>query len=573
MRFGGLIAAAAWIVAMAGAAAQTPRAGDSQTPAQVTNSEQQGNQPEQIHNPDAEAQKAQQKAEQANPANKKPPTAEEQREQKIRQYDPLANTGQQQENQNGQTPQNQNQKKAGQGANGNSETPGQNAGEAAGGALPGPAVDGEADNSQDSSGYSGPAVLSRSYTLLRPSIPAQERWDPFLGVNAIYDSGLEGVQSNSTNGYTTGGSFGAELLWGIRGRHYFHHDVIGLNYRGDLQHYTPAKYFNGSNHWLTLDYTHMFSRRLSLSLVEAGSIYSQNFTLVNPVTISEEAVTNPINTPNVQIFDNGWKQFTSGMDLTYQRTARLSFNFGASGFVFRPEASYLIAASGGSAHGDAMYRVTRRTTVGITYSYNNFWYHRGIGRSRFHTIDGIYSWALGSTMQLNARAGASRLDSTGLEANYVNPQIAGLVGQGAPITQYRSVQWISDYAVQFTKSFRRSRSASISYNRGLSPGNGLYLTSRQQDIAASGSMILFRHYYFSAGVGYDSLSATAQNLGQYRATYAFFGGSRPMRHGLQANLRFDFRHFDVGNAPLLNNTYRVTLGLTWSPVEGLHRLW
>src|SRR6185437_1983877 len=301
MRFGGLIAAAAWIVAMAGAAAQTPRAGDSQTPAQVTNSEQQGNQPEQIHNPDAEAQKAQQKAEQANPANKKPPTAEEQREQKIRQYDPLANTGQQQENQNGQTPQNQNQKKAGQGANGNSGTQSQNAGEAAAGGLPGPAVNGEADNSQDSSGYSGPAVLSRSYTLLRPSIPAQERWDPFLGVNAIYDSGLEGVQSNSTNGYTTGGSFGAELLWGIRGRHYFHHDVIGLNYRGDLQHYTPAKYFNGSNHWLTLDYTHMFSRRLSLSLVEAGSIYSQNFTLVNPVTISEEAATNPINTPNVQI--------------------------------------------------------------------------------------------------------------------------------------------------------------------------------------------------------------------------------------------------------------------------------
>lgn len=572
MRFGGLIVAAAWIVAITGAAAQTPSAGGSQTPAQATNSEQ-GNQPEQIHNPDTEAQKAQQKAEQANPANKKPPTAEEEREQKIRQYDPLANTGQQQENQNGQNPQNQNQKKAGQGTNGSGGSKTQNGGEAAGGGLPGPTVDGEADNSQDSSAYSGPAVLSRSYTLLRPSIPAQERWDPFLGVNAIYDSGLEGFQSTATNGYTTGGSFGAELLWGISGRHYFHHDVIGLNYRGDLQHYTPAKYFNGSNHWVTLDYTHMFSRRLSVSLVEAGSIYSQNFTLVNPVSITEEAATNPINTPNVQIFDNGWKQATSGIDVTYQKTARLSFNAGASGFIFRPEASYLIAASGGSAHGDGMYRVTRRTTVGVTYSYNNFWYHRGIGRSRFHTIDGVYSWALGSTMQLHARGGASRLDSSGFAAGYLNPQVAGLVGQGNGITQYRSIQWISDYAVQFTKSFRRSRSASISYNRGLSPGNGLYLTSRQQDIAASGSMILFRHYYFSAGVGYDSLSATAQNLGDYRAMYAFFGGSRPMRHGMQANLRFDFRHFDVGNAPLLNNTFRVTLGLTWSPVEGLHRLW
>jgi hypothetical protein len=127
--------------------------------------------------------------------------------------------------------------------------------------------------------------------------------------------------------------------------------------------------------------------------------------------------------------------------------------------------------------------------------------------------------------------------------------------------------------VRLSKGFSRGRSAAITYNRGLSPGNGLYLTSRQEDLAAAYSMILFRHYYFSTGAGYDSLSAVSQTLGQYRSTYVFFGASRAMRHGMQANLRFDYRHFDVGNAPLLQNTFRISLGFSWSPVEGLHRLW
>src|SRR5581483_9806081 len=304
MRFGGLIAAVAWIVATTGAAAQTPNAGAPQTAApQATNSEQQGNQPEQIHNPDAEAQKQQEKAEQANPANKKPPTAEEEREEKIRQYDPLANEGPQPQNQNGQNPETQNQQ-ANQGANGkggsktkNSASSGKsNGAESAGGAPAGPAVDDDSDSSDDSSGYSGPPVLSRSYTLLRPSFPTQERWVPFIGLNGVYDTGIVGITGNAANGDATSGSFGAEAIWGISGRHYFHRDVIGVNYRGNIQYYSPAKYYDGSNHWLTLDYTHMFSRRLSLSLVESGSVYSQNYTLVNPVTVTEEAAANLTNT-------------------------------------------------------------------------------------------------------------------------------------------------------------------------------------------------------------------------------------------------------------------------------------
>jgi hypothetical protein len=279
------------------------------------------------------------------------------------------------------------------------------------------------------------------------------------------------------------------------------------------------------------------------------------------------------NTPNVQIFDNGSKQFVSSAAVTYQKSIRLSFSGGASTFIFKPEAHYLLSATGGSGRGDVMYRVTRRTTVGVAYSFNRFWYPRASGRSLFHTMDGVYSWAVARSLQLSARAGASRLDSSGLASVFLDPQLAALLGQGSVITQYRSVQWISDYSVQLSKGFHRGRSASISYNRGLSPGNGLYLTSRQQDIAAGGSMIVFRRYYLSAGVGYDSLSAATQNLGQYRSTYVFFGASRAMRHGIQANLRFDYRHFDVGNAPLLQNTFRITLGFSWSPVEGLHRLW
>ncbi|HWE00219.1 MAG TPA: hypothetical protein VG345_14305 [Bryobacteraceae bacterium] len=550
------------------AAAQTPDSAAVQQQGAQAPAAPQGTQ-SQIDNPQTAAQAEEQKAQPANPADKKKPTAVEELEQKIRQYDPLAKEDEQRpSDKNGEKGNGKGNAK--EGSAGDSRSGGS---QAAGTALPGPSVGG-GDGNADTSEYTGPAVLSRSYTLLRPQIPSQERWIPMLGLNGIYDSGLNGLP-NVQGQANTGGSAGAEMIWGINGRHYFHHDIIGVDYRGDLQYYSPAKYFDGSNHWLNLDYSHAFSRHLSVNFVESGSIYSQNYALENPAAVSDQngAPVNLSTTPNIQIFDNGYKQFTSSADVTWQRTARLSFDAGGSWFGVDRSASSLLGVTGYQGRADSMYRITRRTTLGVSYAYNTYSYPHGLGRADFHTLDVIYSWALTSSLQFRARGGVSRLNSSGLTALPLSPDLAALVGQSSVAVEYHSLQWVSDYSVQLVKDFRRGRSANIMYNRGLSPGNGLYLTSVTQDVAANGSLVLSRRYYASLGAGYDSLTAAAQYLGSYRAAFAFFGVSRSLRHGIQGNLRLDYRHYIISGAPLLQNEIRVTLGFSWSPTEGLFRLW
>ena len=40
--------------------------------------------------------------------------------------------------------------------------------------------------------YSGPAVLSRSYSVNRPLIPEQLKWRESVGVSSVYDTGITG---------------------------------------------------------------------------------------------------------------------------------------------------------------------------------------------------------------------------------------------------------------------------------------------------------------------------------------------------------------------------------------------
>lgn len=567
MRFGGHIAAVACLVLFSGGArAQSQDAAQGQAaPAQGTQS--------QINNPQASAQAAQDQQQNANPTDKsnplekKTPSAEEQYQQRINEYDPLANTPQQP----------QVQEVPGVTQPGPISVAPSRGAEPAGLALPGPAIGGpDVDmDAGDLPDYTGPAVLSRSYTLLRPAVPVQQKWIPVLGVNGIYDSGLYGLEVSSQGIPTTQGTEGAEVMWGISGRHYFHNDVLGVNYRGDLQEYSSAKEYDGTNNWLTVDYTHAFSKRLSATLVETGSIYSQNYALENPVALSDVSVAavNLSTTPNVQVFDNGLKQFNTSADVTYQKTARLSFDAGGSWFAIDRNATYLVGATGDEARADALYRLTKRTTVGLAYSYDQYWFAHGEGRSDFDSVDVIYSWAISRTVQLRARGGASRLNSSGLTTVALPASLASLLGVGSVTVEYRDLSWISNYSAQLIKYFRRGRSAGLSFNRGLSPGNGLFLTSVNTTATANGSLVLMRRYYVSVGGGYDSLTAPGQGVGDYKSYFAFAGVSRDLNHGLQGNLRFDFRHFVITESPLLQNEYRVTLGVSWSPAEGLFRLW
>jgi len=427
------------------------------------------------------------------------------------------------------------------------------------------------DGSNLVDGYSGPAVLSRSFSTNRPVIFQNQAWTELFGVSGVYDTGVTKV-TNPDGSPGDAALSGVQLKWSLTGTHYFHHDVLAASYSGNYTNYSGPGGYNGANNSMMVDYTHVISRHVSLNLLESGAILSQNYILANPYLGSASITGTSISSsPNVQISDEGLKQFTSHADLTWQKTARLSFVFGASWFGVSYDNPTLLSSTGEQARADVVYRLTRKTSVGAYYSFTNYLYQRGVGNSNFGTAGLIYSYALSRSMQLRLRGGLSNVRSQGQETVQIAPAIAALLGQSSGIIDSRTTTLTNDISAQFVKDFRHGATASIAFAHGVSPGNGLFMTSEQQSISASATTPFLRRYALMVGFGRDTLVAIGQNLSNYASDYGRISITRRFNRGVACDFSTEFRHYDLASPGAARNELRLVSGFTWGPGEG--RLW
>jgi len=436
----------------------------------------------------------------------------------------------------------------------------------------GPQVIGDGDSAAAQE-YTGPAVLSRSYSLNRPFTPETLKWHEALGVSTVYDSGVVSASTDQAGSINDTSSFGNQITWGFGGRHYWRKDQLGLSFQGN---YTTggAQAASGSNMGLNLDYSHVITRRLSLQVSATGSILSQNYALQNPAVAAETTIAN-INlstSPDVQIFDNGTKQLNTHVALEWQQNARLSFSFGGAWFTTVRDASALIGVTGEQANADVNYRLTRKTTIGAYYSFSYYLYPKGTGQSDTHTVGGIYSNALTKSTQLRFRGGISHTETLGLETvPILDPLIVALLGQSSGIIDAYHASNGADISAEFVHDFRGARTANVSYADGITPGNGVFLTSQQRTISAGFNARFFRRYSLGLGAGQSTLSSQAQTLGKYTSQYVTVSVSRAFPRGISSVFSFNYRHFAIFDAPGAGNEFRVTAGASWSPTNS--RLW
>ncbi len=487
----------------------------------------------------------------------RPLTPEQQREQEIRQFDPLDRTP--------DVTLKDKEKDAGEQKN-NAQTdtplPGSIAASDRDAQRAGPRVaEGDATD-QPVQEYTGPAVLSRSYSVNRPLIPQELKWTESVGVNSIYDSGATSYTNQSI---ASTSPFGASFSWSVGGRHYFRHDQIGFRYSGNYTRYSAGSGLNGANNALALDYSHYFSRRLSMNFGASGSVLSQNYALNNPEVGPDNNIAN-INlgtSPNIQITDNGVKQVSLQADFVWQQTSRLSFDGGGNYFAVERNTPGLLGMTGAQAHTDVNYRLTRQMTVGAYYSVNDYVYEHGSGTSDINTAGGIFSYAISRTLQLRLRGGASNIASRGFQQIPVSPALAALLGQGSGIVDVTSKSNTTDISAQIVKDFGRKRTVNVGYAHGVAPGNGYFQTSIQESISAGFASQLFRKYNFQIGLNYNTLSSITAALGNYKSDGATMSFSRSFSQGLTATLGFDYHHYQTTEFVGLQNEFRVTSGIAW----------
>jgi hypothetical protein len=422
------------------------------------------------------------------------------------------------------------------------------------------------------SGYSGPAVLTRSYTLARPMDATPIKWAGSLGFSYSWDDGRAPGIVNGATGFVSTTASAASLNWNLGGRHRWKRDQIGLSYAGNYSEYFGQNAFynlTGLNNSLNLDYSHVFSRRLQFHLVESGQDLSQNYPLENPALQPGSSVAN-INlatSPTIQLLNNTVHQSSTQAGVTYRQTARLSWDGSVSYFIIGESQTGLTGMRGQQYSGDLNYRWTSRTTVGAYYSYTDYEYSHDISHSTSNGAGLIYSYAINRHMQLRTRFGLSQIKSRAYETITLPPELAAILGRSVTLVNASSNFSTTDVSAQLVRDFGRSRSATLAFARGESPGNGLLLTSIEETATAGYSTSLFRRRVpVNVGVSYSSLNATLQaNLGNVKSESVYFTTSRPLSHHIGSTFSANYGRNTIVGTTLTQDFVSLAIGLSWSP--------
>ena len=427
-------------------------------------------------------------------------------------------------------------------------------------------------SSEGDSGYSGPAVLTRSYTLSRPMDATPIKWAGSVSAAYSWDSGEAPGLVNGVTGFVSTSASAGSVSWNFGGRHRWSRDQIGVSYAGNISEYFAQNAFSnltGLNNSLNLDYAHVFSRRFQFHLVESVQDLSQNYPLENPALQPGSSVAN-INlatSPNIQLLNNTVHQSSTQASVTYRQTARLSYSGSVSYFIVGQTEPGLVGLRGKQAGGDVNYRWTSRTTVGAYYSYTDYNYSHDVSHATSNGVGLIYSYAINRHMQLRSRVGISQIKSRAYETVALPAELAAILGRSVSLVNASSNFLTTDVSVQLIRDFGRSRTASLAFARGESPGNGLLLTSVQETATAGYTSSFFRRRVpVNVGATYSTLNATLQaNLGNLKSESIYFSTSRPLSHKISSTFSANYGRNTVNGTALNQHFLTLSIGLGWSP--------
>jgi hypothetical protein len=417
--------------------------------------------------------------------------------------------------------------------------------------------------------YSGPAVLSRGISASEPMNPKTTKFTPMVGLEYIYDSGLTGI---SNNGASNSSASGMQLTYGLKGEKVYQRDVFSLAFVGDLYHYVNNSSQDGTDDQLSLTWRHRLSRHFEFGIVESLQEYNRNNLLLSGSLVNTGAGTTTVtSSPQTEAFDGRVFSLLNQGNVTWKVNARLSINLNGGGFETRRSTSSLYGDIGYQAGADLAYRFTRRVTAGVYYGYTHFDYFGIYGSTDVNTVGATYSIAFDRRTELITRIGGSRVETTGLSQVPLSPFLSAILGTQSTVEAVYARNYTPDINIQL-----RHKVSNVSFSlvgsRGVTPGNGIILTSIQEDVSA-GVDYKTKRWHYSSAAGYDSLGGYATT--NYKYSSVFLNGSvyRTIAKQIDWHLRLDFHHYTFNNTAFLRDVYVVSTGFVWTPGDILQRQW
>lgn len=417
--------------------------------------------------------------------------------------------------------------------------------------------------------YAGPSILSRGRTLRTGAGGELLRLRPYASIAGIYDTGLTGVFTDEEGRLPDDDAYGVLANFGVLGYHSWQRTVLGLSYDGQARHYTRRSYYDGVDQSLALTVSHQPTRRIRLEFNESVASRRGGFLgLTGPSFYSREFEDLSADV----LFDTRIHALASTARMIYQKSPRLSFSMGGAGLALEPRSRALVRARGVLASGDLAYRLSRRQTIGAAYVFAHYWFPGAFGEA--FVQGALMHWAIQLTRSwtLAAGGGGYRVEATRLQQVQIDPVIAALIGRRTGFEVFHRITYIPGVESELAYRFRRGIFRA-SYQRGVSPGNGLHLTSAREAAGLSVGYTGTRRLHFSADAGYSRLSSLAQTIGRYRSYHAGAGMTFRIAGPLSIFARVDGRKYNLSGTGFARLHYRTTVGLTFSPGDIPLSLW
>jgi hypothetical protein len=258
----------------------------------------------------------------------------------------------------------------------------------------------------------------------------------------------------------------------------------------------------------------------------------------------------------------------------HQLSPRLSFGIGGSAFAVRRRATALLGVNGYNAEGDAAYRLSRHTTLGINYGFVRYDFTRAFGGANVHTVGVNYSWQMNRRWQMGLMVSGFRVENESIRRVQIDPLVALIIGQTTGFEAFHAINYSSGFGARLSRSFRQANLA-FSYTRGISPGNGLLVTSRNEIFDATFTYTGIRTWNLSASAGYNRLRSMTQIAGTYDSAIFGAGFTRQIwRGGVHMVGRYDYRRYETTFLALPERSQsRISIGFSFAPGDIPLSLW
>lgn len=419
--------------------------------------------------------------------------------------------------------------------------------------------------------YGGPAILARGQSP-GATAPSVIDFRPYLSVSGTYDAGLNGVSVNPDGSPVNDATYGVSVGFGISGTHAWKHTRVGLNWSSGFSHYAKSFYDGIDSQSLGLSISHQLSRHALLTLGTSSVLYGSNHaTPTLPPTLEFDP--NTTNLPTNDFFDNRTFSISQSASVTIQKSTRISYSLGGTGFLTRRRSSSLYGSLGQTAYGDIMYRMSRRGTIGVVYEFTHYSFTGIAGNTYAHSVAGSYSRVISRSVQFSAFAGVARYENLFVQVVPIDPAIAAIIGISSAERIVYLKSLTPNFGARISKVVPRG-TVFASASHSINPGNGLFLTSTATDVSTGYNYTGVRHWALSAGAAYNTSSSLGNVVGQY-GSYGFSASaSRQIARLTHGVFSFNARKYDSGDFSNYNKwAYGVSLGLSFSPGDIPVRLW